>query len=316
MEGEEQPLPDDLRCKRTDGRDWRCKKRIVEGKSFCENHLYRGQKKPNPNPNPNSNPNHPTSYHVFHHPQPSAHSHFPGSFTVGAGGPRRPTEISFAQPGSGGGVAAQSLSSAPAKESTQSRPKRRGGAGGLNKLCGVSPQLQTIVGQPTMPRTEIVKQLWAYIRKNNLQDPSNKRKIICNDELRLVFEVDCTDMFQMNKLLAKHILPLDPKKDSGQQSKKQKVEEPQAPKTEPTIEAAPIVISEALAKFFGTSEKEMLQSEVYKRIEEYIKVEGLEDPLNSMVICDTKLQELFGCESISKPGIREALARNHLFQRA
>lgn len=57
---------------------------------------------------------------------------------------------------------------------------------------------------------QIVKQLWAYIRKNNLQDPSNKRKIICNDELRLVFEVDCTDMFQMNKLLSKHIIALDP----------------------------------------------------------------------------------------------------------
>lgn len=57
---------------------------------------------------------------------------------------------------------------------------------------------------------QIVKELWAYIRKNNLQDPNNKRKIICNDELRLVFETDCTDMFQMNKLLAKHILPLEP----------------------------------------------------------------------------------------------------------
>ena len=57
---------------------------------------------------------------------------------------------------------------------------------------------------------QIVKQLWAYIRKNNLQDPSNKRKIICNDELRVVFETDCTDMFKMNKLLAKHIIPLEP----------------------------------------------------------------------------------------------------------
>lgn len=57
---------------------------------------------------------------------------------------------------------------------------------------------------------QIVKQLWAYIRKNNLQDPNNKRRIICNDELRLVFETDCTDMFKMNKLLAKHIIPLEP----------------------------------------------------------------------------------------------------------
>ena len=56
---------------------------------------------------------------------------------------------------------------------------------------------------------QIVKQLWAYIRKNNLQDPNNKRKIICNDELRLVFETDSTDMFKMNKLLSKHIRPLE-----------------------------------------------------------------------------------------------------------
>jgi upstream activation factor subunit UAF30 len=55
-----------------------------------------------------------------------------------------------------------------------------------------------------------VKQLWAYIRQNNLQDPDDKRKIICNDELRIVFETDATDMFKMNKLLAKHITPLDP----------------------------------------------------------------------------------------------------------
>lgn len=58
---------------------------------------------------------------------------------------------------------------------------------------------------------QIVKQLWAYIRRNNLQDPNNKRKIICNDELRLVFETDSTDMFQMNKLLSKHIRPLESK---------------------------------------------------------------------------------------------------------
>ncbi|KAA8523602.1 hypothetical protein F0562_010025 [Nyssa sinensis] len=120
---------------------------------------------------------------------------------------------------------APSAPAAPAeasKEGAQAGKKRRGGPGGLNKLCGVSPQLQAIVGQPALPRTEIVKQLWAYIRKNNLQDPSNKRKIICNDELRLVFETDCTDMFKMNKLLAKHIITLEPTKQVGQSSKKLK----------------------------------------------------------------------------------------------
>ncbi|XP_010270124.1 PREDICTED: uncharacterized protein LOC104606552 [Nelumbo nucifera] len=210
-------------------------------------------------------------------------------------------------------------SAAPApevpKESAPSRAKRRGGPGGLNKVCGVSPELQAIVGEPAMPRTQIVKQLWAYIRKHNLQDPSNKRKIICDDALRLVFETDSTDMFKMNKLLAKHIIPLEPTKESGQDSKRIKLD------VESTTESAEagqslVVISDALAKFFGTGEREMIQAEALRCLWEYIKLNHLEDPLNSMVIlCDAKLQELFGCASLAAMGIPEMLA-HHLFKRS
>ncbi|KDP39223.1 hypothetical protein JCGZ_00980 [Jatropha curcas] len=141
------------------------------------------------------------------------------------------------------------------KESGPSKAKRRGRPAGLNKLCGVSPQLEVTVGQSALPRTE---QLWAYIRKNNLRDPSNKRKIICNDELRLLFETDCTDMFKMNKLLAKHIITFPQVEQQG--SKKQKVDE------EPVIirqavSAPSIAISEGLANFFGVGVRHMLQSE-------------------------------------------------------
>ncbi|XP_019238737.1 PREDICTED: uncharacterized protein LOC109218803 isoform X3 [Nicotiana attenuata] len=199
--------------------------------------------------------------------------------------------------------------------SGQSGKKRRGGSGGLNKLCGVSPELQTIVGQATLPRTEIVKQLWAYIRKHNLQDPNNKRKIICNDELRLLFETDCTDMFKMNRLLVKHIVTLEPSKQTAQNPKRAKTEEESGSKSE---EAVPVVIiSEALANFLGISESEMSQAEVLRKVLEYIKVSQLEDPLNSMVIrCNAKLQELLGCESISALGITEMLARHHLFKKS
>ncbi|KAL9263074.1 Upstream activation factor subunit UAF30-like protein [Drosera capensis] len=152
--------------------------------------------------------------------------------------PRHVREISFARPnldddGNGGGGNVGQV-----KESAQSKPKRKGGAGGLTKLCNVSPELEAVVGSPALPRTEIVKQLWAYIKKNNLQDPSNKRKIICNEELQLVFETDSTDMFKMNKLLSKHISPCIPPKesDSGQQSKKVKSEDP-------------VVISEAFPSY-------------------------------------------------------------------
>ncbi|KAL5769251.1 hypothetical protein ACOSP7_015810 [Xanthoceras sorbifolium] len=207
------------------------------------------------------------------------------------------------------------ISAEAPKESASVGAKRRGGPGGLNKVCGVSRELQAIVGEPALPRTEIVKQLWAYIRKNNLQDPSNKRKIICDDALRVVFETDCTDMFKMNKLLAKHIIPLDPNKASGQ-AKRLKID---AESTTESTESgpSPVIISEALAEFLGAGGREMLQAEAIKRVWEYIKVNHLEDPLNSMVIlCDEKLRELLKCESISALGIHEMLARNHFFRKS
>ncbi|KAF3771843.1 Upstream activation factor subunit, partial [Nymphaea thermarum] len=122
----------------------------------------------------------------------------------------------------------------------------------------------------------IVKQLWAYIRKNNLQDPSNKRKIICNDALRLVFETDCTDMFKMNKLLAKHILPLDPAKDSGPDPKRLKASYVGSLAQGPAVGSSPVIISEALCKFFGTGEREMPHTEAIERIWNYIQMHHLQ----------------------------------------
>ncbi|XWS18128.1 hypothetical protein CRYUN_Cryun32bG0015400 [Craigia yunnanensis] len=199
------------------------------------------------------------------------------------------------------------------KESAPVGAKRRGGPGGLNKVCSVSPALQAIVGEPALPRTEIVKQLWAYIRKNSLQDPSNKRKIICDDALRLVFETDCTDMFKMNKLLAKHITPLEPSKESSQTKRVKVNVEPTTESVEPSPN--PVIISEALAKFLGTGGREMLAAEAERRVWQYIKVNHLEDPLNSMVVlCDANLRELLGCESISVMGICDTLLHHHLFK--
>ncbi|PWA89428.1 DEK, C-terminal [Artemisia annua] len=187
--------------------------------------------------------------------------------------------------------------------------KRRGGPGGLNKLCGITPELQVIVGESALSRTDIVKQLWAYIKKNNLQDPGNKRKIICDDALRVVFETDCTDMFKMNKLLAKHIIRLEPTKEISRKRSKVKTD----PEDEPVAENADnipshVIISEALANCLGTGEREMSESEALRLVWEYIKVNNLEDPKNPvMILCDEKLKELFGCESISAMGIPELL---------
>ncbi|KAI5672910.1 hypothetical protein M9H77_13274 [Catharanthus roseus] len=267
----------------------------------------------------------PNSYHVVHQQPPESYPHFvfqqpqqhypqhplpPSQFRVQQQtSPPSPAVVKSV--GSTKNAAANA--SETSKGSASAGTKRRGGAGGLNKVCSVSPELQAVVGEAALPRTEIVKQLWAYIRKHNLQDPSNKRKIICDDALRLVFETDSTDMFKMNKLLSKHIMPLDPTKQSIE-AKRLKVETDSTSATSVVV-PSPMIISDALAKFFGTSEKEMLQTEATNRVWEYIKVNNLEDRLNPMaILCDAKLQELLGCESISAIGVPEILARHHLFK--
>lgn len=74
------------------------------------------------------------------------------------------------------------------------------------KPLNVSADLAAVVGNGPMPRSEVVKGLWAYIKKNNLQDPSNKRNINADDKLKKVFDGKATvNMFEMTKLVSKHL---------------------------------------------------------------------------------------------------------------
>ncbi len=69
-----------------------------------------------------------------------------------------------------------------------------------------SPALAEIVGSKPIPRTEVTKRLWAYIHKNKLQDPKNKRMIKADAVLKGVFGGKSTvNMFEMTKLVAKHL---------------------------------------------------------------------------------------------------------------
>ncbi|KAL7002774.1 hypothetical protein U1Q18_003930 [Sarracenia purpurea var. burkii] len=79
----------------------------------------------------------------------------------------------------------------------------------FSKPCALSPRLQTFVGVSELARPEVVKKIWAYIRENNLQDPKNKQKILCDEPLRALFRVNSIDMFQMSKALSKHMWPLN-----------------------------------------------------------------------------------------------------------
>lgn len=69
-----------------------------------------------------------------------------------------------------------------------------------------SDTLAEVVGSKPIPRTEVTKKVWAYIKKNGLQDAKNKRNINADDKLKAVFGGKKTvNMFEMTKLINKHL---------------------------------------------------------------------------------------------------------------
>lgn len=70
----------------------------------------------------------------------------------------------------------------------------------------VSADLEAVIGAGPMPRTEVIKKLWVYIKKNKCQDSENKRNIIPDAKLAKVFgSKNPIDMFQMTKKISKHL---------------------------------------------------------------------------------------------------------------
>ncbi len=67
-------------------------------------------------------------------------------------------------------------------------------------------KLAAVIGDKAMPRTEVTKKLWAYIKRNGLQDKKNKRMINADDKLKAVFNgKSAVSMFEMTKLVSKHL---------------------------------------------------------------------------------------------------------------
>ncbi len=74
------------------------------------------------------------------------------------------------------------------------------------KAMNIGAALQPVVGSKPLPRTEVVKKLWEYIKKNKLQDPKERRNINADENLKKVFGGKKTvSMFEMTKLVSKHL---------------------------------------------------------------------------------------------------------------
>lgn len=90
---------------------------------------------------------------------------------------------------------------APKKAKTARKPNAA-----FMKALTPSAALAAVVGNSPLPRTEVVKKLWAYIKKNNLQDSKNRRNINADAKLKEVFGGKTTvSMFDMTKLVSKHL---------------------------------------------------------------------------------------------------------------
>jgi upstream activation factor subunit UAF30 len=89
---------------------------------------------------------------------------------------------------------------------TQGPKESRKGSPALSKPVKPDDALAAVVGADELPRPEVVKKIWDYIKSEGLQDPTNRRLINADDKLRPIFDgKQQVDMFEMTKLVSKHL---------------------------------------------------------------------------------------------------------------
>lgn len=91
------------------------------------------------------------------------------------------------------------------KTATKKTAGKRKPSAAFMKPLTVSAALGAVIGAGAVPRTEVVKKLWQYIKKHNLQDAKNRRNINADAKLKAVFGKGTVSMFEMTKLVSKHL---------------------------------------------------------------------------------------------------------------
>jgi len=158
-----------------------------------------------------------------------------------------------------------------------------GGGGGLAAQKEISAELAAFLGKgDKMARTDIVKELWAYIRENDLQNPDNKREILLDDRMKAVFGCDNFTMFTMNKYIGAHIHPFkpvdltssNPKKRKAPKEKKEAKKKRKGGGSNNSGLQAPYQLSPELARVVG---KQILpRPQVTKKLWAYIRANDLQ----------------------------------------
>ena len=97
------------------------------------------------------------------------------------------------------------MATAKKAPATKAAPAKRAPSAAFMKPMTVSPALAAVIGDKPLPRTEVTKKVWEYIKANNLQDAANKRMINADDKLKKVFGKPQVSMFEMAGLIGKHV---------------------------------------------------------------------------------------------------------------
>ncbi len=92
------------------------------------------------------------------------------------------------------------------KKTTSKKTASGGGGGGFSAPLQPDAALAAVIGSEPLPRTEVTKRIWDYIKANNLQDPNDKRTIRADAKLKPIFDgKDAVSMFEMTKLVNSHL---------------------------------------------------------------------------------------------------------------
>ena len=125
--------------------------------------------------------------------------------TAKKGGAKKSAKKSSAKKGAAKKGGAKKAAKSGAKKSAKKAAKRTPNAAFM-KAMNPSPQLSTVVGTAPLPRTEVTKKLWAYIKRKGLQDAKNRRQINADENLKPIFGgKSSVSMFEMTKLVNKHL---------------------------------------------------------------------------------------------------------------
>ncbi|HTN49803.1 MAG TPA: SWIB/MDM2 domain-containing protein [Burkholderiaceae bacterium] len=100
--------------------------------------------------------------------------------------------------------AAKKTAKKTAKKAAKKKVARKPNAAFMKPLMPSGP-LAAIVGSSPMPRTEVTSKIWAYIKKNKLQDAVNRRMINADDKLKALFGKAQASMFELTKYVSKHL---------------------------------------------------------------------------------------------------------------